>query len=192
MLRKLYDWTMRLGASKGAQPTLFGISFVESSVFPIPPDVLLIPMVLANRRRWIWYATLCTVASVLGGIAGYIIGAFLYKEVAEPVLALYGYSEDFDVFIEWFNAQGAWVVFLAGITPFPYKVTTVASGAAALSLPVFIVASLLARGIRFFLVAGLLYWFGPPIRTFIEKRLALVTTIGGLLAVAGFLVLKVL
>lgn len=190
MLRRLYDWTMRLGASRNAVPTLAGVSFVESSVFPIPPDVLLIPMVLAKRARWVVYATICTAASVLGGLAGYVIGMFLYQEVALPVLQLYGYADKFDEFIAWFNAQGAWVVFLAGVTPFPYKVVTVASGAAGLSLPVFIVASILSRGIRFFILSYLLYRFGPPIRTFVEKRLALCFTVGGIAAVLGFAALK--
>ncbi|WMS42913.1 YqaA family protein [Acuticoccus sp. MNP-M23] len=192
MLRKTYDKVMALGASRRAVPALFGISFAESSFFPIPPDLLLIPMVLANRVRWIFYATVCTVASVLGGMLGYAIGALLFQQVAMPILELYGYAGRFDEFISWFNASGAWVVFLAGITPFPYKVITIASGAAGLSMPVFLVASLLSRGIRFFVVAALLYWFGPPIRTFVEKRLALVFTVFGILAVLGILAVKLL
>ncbi|MEM6761883.1 MAG: YqaA family protein [Pseudomonadota bacterium] len=192
MLRKLYDKTMELGASKNAVPALFGISFAESSFFPIPPDVLLIPMVLAKRLKWIWYATLCTVASVLGGLAGYVIGALLYTELALPVLELYGYSGKVDEFIDWFNRQGAWVVFLAGITPFPYKVVTIASGAAGLSIPVFVIASILSRGIRFFIVAGLLYVFGPPIRAFVEKRLGLVFLVGGVVFVLGFAAIRLL
>jgi membrane protein YqaA with SNARE-associated domain len=192
MLRKLYDRTMRLAASRHAVPTLFGVSFVESSVFPIPPDALLIPMVLSKRIRWLWYVFVCTVASVLGGILGYAIGYFLFQEVAEPILAVYGYADKVDEFSETFNAWGAWAVFIAGVTPFPYKVITVASGATGLSLPVFIVASILARGLRFFIVAWLLYHFGPPIREFIERRLALMFTLGVLLALAGFYVLKVL
>ncbi len=192
MLRKTYDRVMALGASRQAVPALFGISFAESSFFPIPPDLLLIPMVLSNRMRWIYYATVCTVASVLGGVLGYAIGALLYQQVAVPILELYGYAGRFDEFIGWFNESGAWVVFLAGITPFPYKVITIASGAAGLSMPVFLIASILSRGIRFFLVAGLLYWFGPPIRSFIEKRLALVLGVFGVLAVLGILAVKLL
>jgi membrane protein YqaA with SNARE-associated domain len=192
MLRTLYDRTMALAASRHAVPALFGVSFVESSVFPIPPDALLIPMVLSKRIRWLWYVFVCTVASVLGGLLGYAIGYFLFQEVAEPILAFYGYSDKIEEFAETFNAWGAWAVFIAGVTPFPYKVITVASGATALSLPVFIVASILARGLRFFLVAYLLYRFGPPIRAFIERRLALVLTVAVILGLAGFYVLKVL
>lgn len=192
MLRALYDRTLALCASRHAQPALFGVSFVESSVFPIPPDVLLVPMVLSNRDKWIWYATLCTVASVLGGVFGYFIGMFLFEAIAEPILNFYGYAEKFEAFKERFNAYGAWIVFIAGITPFPYKVITIASGATGLSLPVFIVASILARGIRFFVVAALLYWVGPPIRTFIEERLALVFTLGCVLLVGGFAAIKLL
>jgi len=192
MLRKLYDRTMALAASRRAVPALFGVSFAESSVFPIPPDALLIPMVLSKRIRWLWYVFVCTVGSVLGGIAGYAIGYFLFQEVAEPILSVYGYADKIEEFSATFNAWGASAVFIAGVTPFPYKVITVASGATGLSLPVFIVASILARGLRFFLVAYLLYRFGPPIRAFIERRLALVFTVAVIVGLAGFYVLKVL
>lgn len=192
MLRKLYDRTMALAASRHAVPALFGVSFVESSVFPIPPDALLIPMVLSKRIRWLWYVVICTVASVLGGLAGYAIGYYLFQEVAEPILTFYGYGDKIEEFSAKFNAWGAWAVFIAGVTPFPYKVITIASGATGLSLPVFIVASILARGLRFFLVAYLLYRFGPPIRAFIERRLALMLTLAVILGLAGFYVLKVL
>jgi membrane protein YqaA with SNARE-associated domain len=183
---------MALAASRHAVPALFGISFVESSVFPIPPDALLGPMVLSKRIRWLWYAFVCTAGSVLGGLAGYAIGYYAFTEIAQPVLAFYGYGDKVDAFREQFNAWGAWAVFIAGVTPFPYKVITVASGATALSLPVFIVASILARGLRFFLVAYLLYHFGPPIRAFVERRLGLAFTVAVAVGLAGFLVLKVL
>ncbi|MEM9221449.1 MAG: YqaA family protein [Pseudomonadota bacterium] len=192
MLRKTYDKTMELGASKHAVPALFGISFAESSVFPIPPDLLLIPMVLAKRARWVFYAFVCTAASVLGGIAGYAIGLLLFQEVAEPILNFYGYGEKFDDFKDRFNEYGAWIVFLAGVTPFPYKVITIASGATGLSLPIFIVASILSRGLRFYIVAGLLYWLGPPIRAFVEERLALVFAVVGIALVLGFAAVKLL
>lgn len=192
MLRKLYDKTMALSASRHATPALAGISFAESSFFPIPPDLLLVPMVLSSRMRWAYFALVATVASVLGGLFGYMIGSLLYTQIAEPLLAFYGYADKFDHFIDRFKEHGAWIVFIAGITPFPYKVITIASGAAGLSLPVFILASVLARGIRFFLVAVLLYYFGPPIRDFIEKRLGLVIAAGTVLAILGYLALKVL
>lgn len=192
MLRRLYDWVLKMAADRRAVPGLFAVSFAESSVFPIPPDLMLIPMVLAKRARWIFFATVCTAGSVFGGIAGYFIGLFLFEQVAEPILALYGYSDKFGEFAERFNSIGPWIVFIAGVTPFPYKVVTVASGATGLSFPIFVVASILSRGIRFFLVATLLYFFGPPIQRFIEKRLGLALTVVTILGVAGFAAVKLL
>ena len=190
MLRKLYDWTMGLAASRNATGALAAVSFVESSVFPIPPDVLLIPMVIARPKQAWWLAFVCTVASVFGALLGYAIGALFFEAVAQPILSLYGYLEKFDTFAEYYNSWGAWAVLIAGVTPFPFKVITIASGATKLSLPVFIVASIVARGIRFFVVAGLLYFFGPPIRDFIEARLALMFTLFIALLVGGFVVAR--
>ncbi|MEZ5839204.1 MAG: YqaA family protein [Hyphomicrobiales bacterium] len=190
MLRRLYDWTMELAASRHAPHALAAISFAESSFFPIPPDTLLIPMVLAERRRAWWYALIATIASVIGGFAGYFIGAVLFEELARPLLDFYGYGGKFDSFAARYNEWGAWIVFIAGVTPFPYKVITIASGATGLPLPVFTVASVLARGLRFFLVAALLYFVGPPIRAFIEKRLGLVFTVAVGLLVGGFALVK--
>jgi membrane protein YqaA with SNARE-associated domain len=190
VLRKLYDWTMGLAASRNATGALAAVSFVESSVFPIPPDVLLIPMVIARPKQAWWLAFVCTVASVFGALLGYAIGALFFEAVAQPILSLYGYLEKFDTFAEYYNSWGAWAVLIAGVTPFPFKVITIASGATKLSLPVFIVASIVARGIRFFVVAGLLYFFGPPIRDFIEARLALMFTLFIALLVGGFVVAR--
>jgi len=192
MLRRLYDWTMSLAAGPRAQVALGAVSFAESSFFPIPPDILLIPMVIARRAKAFAYATLCTITSVVGGAFGYAIGALLFLQVAQPILEFYGYLDKFDAFRDNFNDYGAWIVFIAGITPFPYKVITIASGATGLSLPVFMVASLLARGLRFYIVAGLLYLFGPPIRTFIEQRLGLMFTVFIVLLVGGFVLIKYL
>ena len=190
MLRRLYDWTMELAAHRSAPWALAGVSFTESSVFPIPPDVMLIPMVLAERRKAWFYATLCTVASVLGGAFGYFIGYFLFETVGEPILRLYGYQEAFHDFATRYNDWGAWIVFMAGVTPFPYKVITIASGATQLNFFVFMLASVAARGLRFFVVAGLLYWFGPPIKDFIERRLGLLFTIFVILLLGGFALVK--
>ncbi|WP_249692089.1 YqaA family protein [Stappia sp. WLB 29] len=192
MLRRLYDWTMSLASGRHAPAALGAVSFAESSFFPIPPDILLIPMVIAQRSKAFAYATLCTATSVLGGAAGYAIGAFLFLQLAEPILAFYGYLDKFETFRGNFNEYGAWIVFIAGVTPFPYKVITIASGATGLSLPVFMVASVLARGLRFFAVAGLLYLFGPPIRTFIEQRLGLMFTIFVIGLVGGFALIRFL
>jgi membrane protein YqaA with SNARE-associated domain len=192
MLRRLYDWTMALAAGRHAEKALAGVSFAESSFFPIPPDLLLIPMVLAERSKALRYAFVCTVASVLGGIAGYLIGAFLFDQLALPILDLYGYGEKFATFAGWYNEWGAWIVFTAGLTPFPYKVVTIASGATHLDILVFMLASIASRGLRFFVVAGLLYWAGPPIRAFIEKRLGLVFTAFVVILIGGFVVARYL
>ncbi len=190
MLRRLYDWTMSLAAGPHAPRALGVVSFVESSFFPIPPDVVLIPMVLAERNKAWLYALICTVTSVIGGLLGYLIGAVLFEEVAKPILELYGYAERFEAFRGRYNEWGPWIVFMAGVTPFPFKVITIASGATGLDLTVFVLASIVARGLRFFVVAGLLYWLGPPIRRFIEKRLGLVFTVFVVMLVGGFVVAR--
>ena len=192
MLRRLYDWTMAIAAHPKATWGLAGVSFAESSFFPIPPDVVLIPMVLAERAKWIAYALICTAASVIGGFAGYAIGALLFEQVAQPILEFYGYAGKFESFAERYNQWGAWIVLVAGLTPFPYKVITIASGATGLGLPVFALASVVARGLRFFIVAGLLYRYGPPIRSFIEKRLGLLFTVFVILLLGGFIVARYL
>ncbi|MEM1200039.1 MAG: YqaA family protein [Pseudomonadota bacterium] len=192
MLRRLYDWVMTLAAHRNATAVLGTVSFVESSIFPIPPDAFLIPMVLANRAKAWWYATVCTITSVLGGLAGYFIGAFLYDTLGTALLNFYGYQAHFEEFATNYNKDGALYVFGAGLTPFPYKVITIASGATQLALPVFIAASVIARGLRFFMVAGLLYFFGPPIKVFIEKYLGILTVLFFLLVVAGFVAAKYL
>jgi membrane protein YqaA with SNARE-associated domain len=192
LLRPLYDWTMRLAAHRHASWALGIVSFVESSIFPIPPDALLIPMILADRRKAWFYATLCTVTSVIGGVAGYLIGLLLFDSIGKPLLDLYGYGEKFNEFASRYNEWGAWIVFFAGVTPFPYKVITIASGVTHLDVWVFMIASVLARGARFFAVAALLYVYGPPIRDFIERRLGLVATVSFALLLGGFLLVRIL
>lgn len=186
MLRRLYNWTMALAASRHCEKALVGISFAESSFFPLAPDILLIPMILAKRAKAVRYATLCTLASVVGGIVGYLIGAFLFEAFAQPILEFYGYGEKINEFISWYNDWGFWFVFGAGLTPFPYKVITIASGATGFNFFVFVIASLSSRGMRFFIEAALLYWLGPPIRTFIEKWLGLLFTLFMVLLIGGF------
>ena len=190
MLKGVYDWTMGLAAHRHALTVLFLIAFIESSIFPIPPDVLLIPMILATRQKAWRIALVCTVASVIGGMAGYGIGHFLFEQVGRPVLELYHMTPKFAQFQDGYNKWGAWAVFFAGITPFPYKVITILSGVTGLNVPVFIVSSILARGIRFFLVAWLLWKFGDPIREFIEKRLGVLFVLFFGLLLGGFLVIK--
>jgi membrane protein YqaA with SNARE-associated domain len=178
---------MRLAAGDKAPHALAVVAFVESSVFPIPPDVMLIPMVLAKRGNAFWYATLCTLASVLGGLAGYAIGYFLFESVGRAVLAFYGLTQGFERLAALYNEWGLWVLLIKGMTPFPYKVLTIFSGFTGMDLVVFTLASITARAMRFYLVAGLLYWLGPQIREFIERRLSLVTTVFVILLVGGFL-----
>lgn len=192
MIRRLYDWTMRAAAHKNAVPSLFTVSFVESSFFPIPPDVMLIPMILADRAKAWYFALVATLGSVLGGVFGYLIGYFLFDAIGQPMLELYGYADKFEKFASQYNEYGAWIVFFFGVTPFPYKVITIASGATGLNIAVFMLASVLSRGLRFFIVAALLYWFGPPIRDFIEKRLGLVFTVFVVLLFGGFIAIKYL
>lgn len=192
MLRKTYDWTMRLAATPHALWALAAISFIESSVFPIPPDILLIPMVLARPRQAWLIAGVCTVSSVLGGFAGYAIGLFLFEVLGRPILDFYGYLDRFTAFQELYNAWGAWIVAAGGATPIPYKVITIASGVTQLDPWVFGIASVLSRGARFFLVAALLWAWGEPMRAFIERRLGLLVTLGFVLLLSGFLALKLL
>jgi len=190
MLRRAYDWMMRLAAHHRAGWALAVVSFLESSVFPIPPDALLVPMGLANRHRVWWYATIATIASVLGGMAGYAIGYFLYDTVGQAILDFYGMQEKFATFTQWYNENGAAIVLFAGITPFPYKVITIASGVTGLDLLTFTAASVVARGLRFYLLAALLWWFGPTARRILERYLGWITLAFGILLVGGFLLLK--
>ncbi len=190
MLRRLYDWTLSLAAHPRAMWALAVVAFVESSVFPIPPDVLMIPMILAAPRRAWAIAGVATLASVLGGLAGYWIGAGLFEQVGRPVLDFYGKADRFEEFRASYNEFGAWAVLIAGLTPFPFKVVTILSGATGLNLPVFVVAAIIARGLRFFIVAALLRAFGPPIRDFIERRLGLVFTLFCVALVGGFVLVR--
>ena len=192
VLQRTFDWVMGLAAHRQAIWWLAAVSFIESSVFPIPPDVLLIPMVLAARSQAWRIALVCTLASVAGGLFGYGIGMFLYDTLGRPLLAFYGYGAEFESFRARYNEWGAWIVAGAGLTPFPYKVITIASGATGLDLATFTTASLLSRGARFFMVAALLWWIGPPVRAFIERHLALVATAFFVLLLGGFAVIKYL
>ncbi len=190
MIRWLYDWVFSLARHKRASWALAAISFIESSVFPIPPDVLLIPMVLAEKRKWLIYALICTLASVAGAFLGYFIGYALYETLGKPILAFYGKENSFDDIARWYNEWGGWGVLFAAMTPFPYKVLTIFSGATGLNLVVFAVVSVIGRGARFLIVSWLLYLFGEPIRDFIEKRLGLMFTLALVLLIGGFVAVK--
>ncbi|MBO0739889.1 MAG: DedA family protein [Hyphomicrobiaceae bacterium] len=190
MIERLYNWMMDMARHDGAPKALFCIAFVESSVFPIPPDVMLIPMVLARRSKAWAYATIATVGSVIGGVAGYAIGYYVFELIGEPILNFYGYGQKYGQMQALFDAWGPWILIAKGWTPFPYKVLTIAAGVFKMSLGSFILASIVARAMRFYLVAGLLYWFGAPIRDFIERRLTLVTTAFVVLLVGGFVAIR--
>jgi len=192
MLKSLYNWAMAKAGSKNSGKWLAAVSFAESSFFPIPPDLLLVPMVLANRRMAWWFALIATSSSVIGGIAGYAIGMFLFDTLGQWVINLYGLQAQFETAARTFNEYGAEILIIKGMTPIPYKLLTITSGATGLNFGVFIGASLISRSVRFFLVAALLYFFGEPIRDFIEKRLTLVTTVFAILLIGGFVVIKFL
>ena len=190
MIRRLYNWTMALATHPLAERWLAFISFIESSIFPIPPDAMLIPMALANREKALRYVLICTVASVLGGILGYIIGFYLWEGIGEPLFAFYGYMDEFDAFKAGFIEWGAWLVFIFGITFFPFKVITIASGVVALDPVTFFLAMVASRAPRFYIECLLIRRYGDPIRRFIEKRLTLILSLGVILGVLGFVGLK--
>ena len=192
MLRDLYAWMMRQAAGPHAERALAVVAFLESSVFPVPPDAMLVPMVLA-RPKAAWRAALvATAASVDGGLLGYLIGYALLESVGEWIIRLYGLGDRIAAFQAAYAQWGLWIILIKGLTPIPYKLVTIASGIAHFNLGVFILASLVTRGARFFLVAALLRAYGPPIRDFIERRLTLVTSLFGGLVVLGFVSLRLL
>lgn len=190
LIRATYDYMLKLASSPNAMFFLFVVAFVESSFFPIPPDIMLIPMILATPAKAWRIATVATVASVIGGYFGYLIGVFGYDLIAKPILTFYGYMHQFDVFKGYYHEWGAWIVFGAGLTPFPYKVVTIASGVVHLDIWVFGIASVLARGGRFFLVAWLLKKYGEPMKIFIEKNLGMLSVLFVLLLAGGFAAIK--
>lgn len=181
MLRKLYDWVIAYSAKPSAPWALGVVSFAESSIFPVPPDVLQVPMTLARPEMAWRYALIATLTSVAGGLVGYAIGALLYDSVGKFLIDLYGYGQKVDSFREAYAHWGHWVILLKGLTPIPYKLVTITSGFANYNLFWFVVLSLITRGARFFILAAILNYYGPAAREFIEKRLGLVTL--GLLAV---------
>ena len=190
MIRRLYDWTLSLVDTPYALWALAAVAFIESSVFPIPPDVLMIPMILARPNRAFVIAGVALLASVLGGMLGYAIGAFAYESIGEPILTSLGRADSMAEFSTRFNDMGFWAVLVAGVTPFPYKVITIMSGWTGMPLGTFIVTSIIARGLRFFIVAALLWKFGAPIRDFIERRLGLIFTLFCVLLIGGFFVVR--
>lgn len=192
MMKRLYDRVMHLAGHPHALWWLAVISFIESSVFPIPPDVMMIPMIIARPSRAWLIASVALVSSVAGGILGYAIGALAFETIGQPILASLGKADAMTEFNTRFNDFGFWAVLVAGVTPFPYKVITIMSGWTGMPLGTFIVTSIIARALRFFVVAALLRVFGAPIRDFIERRLGLVFTVFVVVLIAGFATVKYL
>ena len=191
LVKATYDYMLNLASRRNAMYFLFAVAFIESSFFPIPPDVMLIPMVLAAPAK-AWRIAGIATASVLGGAFGYAIGVFFFDLIARPILTFYGYMHQFDVFKDYYHEWGAWIVFGAGITPFPYKVITIASGVVHLDFAVFMLASVVARGMRFYLVAWLLKKYGEPMKDYIEKNLGMLSVLFLLLLLGGFACIKFL
>ncbi len=190
MIRRLYNWTLTLANSPYALWALAFVAFLESSVFPIPPDIIMIPMILARPNRAFLIAGVALVASVIGALLGYYIGASLFDVVGKPMLEFYGKTDAAEQFNQRFQDWGAWAVLIAGVTPFPFKVITIMSGWTGLNLGVFIISAIIARGLRFYIVAVLLWKFGTPIRDFIERRLGLMFTLCVVLILGGFYLVK--
>jgi membrane protein YqaA with SNARE-associated domain len=192
LLHALYDRVMGLARHPRATVWLGAVSFAESSVFPIPPDAMLVPMALARPDQAWRLAAICTVTSVVGGVLGYVLGFFLFEAIAQPVLAAYGHADALARFEDWFQRWGAAVILVKGLTPIPYKIVTIAAGAAKMDFATFLLTSAVTRGARFFLLAALIRRFGPAVREFIERRLMLVTTTVAALVILGFLALRLI
>ena len=185
MLRRLYDYFIAASGKRHALWTMGALSFTESSVSPIPPDVMLIPMSLAHPRRAWYYASVCTLASVVGGLVGYAIGALLYESVGQWLIGLYGYDDKVESFRKAYAEYGAWIILLKGLTPIPYKVVTITSGFADYNVFLFTLLSIIARGMRYYVVAFLLNKYGMRARHVIEERLGLWVTLGAIVVFGG-------
>jgi membrane protein YqaA with SNARE-associated domain len=192
MIDRLYSRTLAMAAHRHAMLAMALISFAESSFLPLPPDFLLVPMTLAQPRRAWWIATVCTVTSVLGGYVGYAIGYFVFDALGRPLFEFYHMMDKYEAFKATFAQWGVWIIIIKGLTPIPFKLVTIASGAAQFNLLAFTLASIVCRGLRFFVLAALLWRFGEPIRDFIERRLMLVTSLVAAALVGGVLVLRYL
>ncbi|MBB3809748.1 YqaA family protein [Pseudochelatococcus contaminans] len=190
MFRRLYNWVISLAASPYAVWALAAVSFTESSFFPVPPDVLLLPMALSRPDKALFYAGVCTISSVLGGLAGYAIGAMLYDSVGQWLIAAYGYGDNVEAFRQAYAQYGEWIILLKGITPIPYKLVTITSGFAGYDIFWFMVLSLITRGLRFYILAGLMHRYGNPMRSFIEKHFGLVLGVLAFFVIAGFAAVK--
>ena len=192
MSRRLYDWAMREAAGPRAVPALAVLSFAESSFFPLPPEVMLVPMCLADRRRALYFAAICTIASVLGGLAGYAIGYYTFETIGLWIIRIYGGGDKFESLRNLYQEWGFWFILIKGLTPIPYKLVTIASGVFKLDLSVFVIASIITRGIRFFAEAALLHFYGEPVRTFIERHLGPITWISLFILIGAYVAVRYL
>ena len=191
-LRKLYDWTLLKSQHPRASWFLSFVSFIESSFFPIPPDIILIPMIIAKRTNAFLYAFVCTISSVLGGIFGYVIGFYLFNNIGIIIINYYGLTNQFTLFENYYLQYGIWIVLMAGFTPFPFKFITIASGVFGLNIFLFIIISILARGLRFYLIAILLKIFGTIIESFINKYFNILASVFFILLIGSIVILKIL
>ena len=190
MFRKLYDWVLHWAETPYGSWALFLLAFSESSFFPVPPDVLLIALAVAVPRKSMRFALICSVGSVLGGCFGYLIGWQFMSALGEKIVAFYGLGDKVDYIGDLYRTYDAWAIAIAGFTPIPYKVFTIAAGMFKINFFVFTLASLISRSARFFLVGGLIYLFGSSIQRFIEKYFNFLAVAFTLLLIAGFIVLK--
>ena len=190
--RKLYNWTLDKASHKKASWFLVLVSFAESSFFPIPPDILLIPMILAKRLKAWFYALICTLSSVAGGLAGYAIGIFFYANIGSVIVEIYGLSDSFNLFENYYNQYGIWIVLGAGFTPFPFKFITIASGVFNLNIFLFVIVAMIARGLRFYLITTLLFVFGNAIKNLIDKYFNLLVSLFFILLIGSIFVIKLL
>ena len=191
-LKKLYDWTLVKSRHPKATWFLSFISFIESSFFPIPPDIILIPMIIAKRTKAFLYASICTISSVLGGIAGYLIGLYLFNSVGITIINYYGLTDQFTLFENYYLQYGIWIVLGAGFTPFPFKFITIASGVFGLNILLFIFVCILARGLRFYLIAILLKIFGKFIEKLINKYFNILASVFFVLLIGSIMIIKIL
>lgn len=190
MLRPLYNWILRRAARKDAVWWMAGVSFAESSFFPLPPDVMLVPMCLAQPKKLWWYVNVCAFASLIGGAFGYAVGYYLFESVGRLIIDLYNAQESFTRFQEMFSLYGPWFLILKGVTPIPYKLLTITAGFAKLDFTIFMLCSVVARFSRFYMIAILLHFYGPQVQEIIEKRLMLVTTVLLVIVIGGLLSFK--
>ncbi len=191
-LKRLYNWTLDKASHENAKWYLSLISFAESSFFPIPPDLLLIPMALASKTKAISYAFICTISSVLGGILGYAIGYYFYNTLGIYIVEFYHLENSFSVYEDYYKEFGILIVLGAGITPFPYKFITIASGVFGLNIFLFIIISIVGRGLRFYLIAILLYFFGEKIKLIIDKYFNILTVVFFILLFGSVFIIRFL